>query len=583
MEHAAVVPDDDIAGLPAVLPGPRRLAGFCGQPSEQASGFLPVLADDVAGVASHEEVGAPGGRVDAHEWMHHGRQMVEFGLAQEFKAAVPGMAEAIAVHRLLVLEPLLHRAVQGIPGGAQVCPLGLAAAIWHHVGGEDRCLGADALVGTVRMPLLVAALEARLQGIGVHHPAVLVDVGHAAEFGDPHLGGALEAHLEPPETSGERDMIRVAKVLTRKQQHRMFVPGSFDAMERLVVDRGEIDIAHHCAKGRVERFDSHGILPGKRRIRHCITALVCLAVLAPALAATVRQTLSNGDTYVGEIVDGVKSGQGEYVWADGHRYVGGYRADRMHGVGTFTWADGREYEGEFVDGRRHGQGVFKLANGDVYDGAFVANAMTGKGTYTFANGDVYEGDFVAGERTGQGVHEWSNGSRYEGGVREGLPHGVGEYTRPDGWTYHGEYAAGARHGHGDLTWPNGNRYVGAFASDQRNGFGYLHWRDGTLYRGHFAAGSPHGAGVKETPEGERFFEYWVQNSLVASQRIEVRPACRLTHAGAEWMFDGDACVNGLAHGVGDVVRIDGGAWAADAKVVLGKLVEGEVVSLTLPP
>ena len=241
---------------------------------------------------------------------------------------------------------------------------------------------------------------------------------------------------------------------------------------------------------------------------------------------------------------GSSPGRGEYVWADGHRYVGGYRADRMHGIGTFTWPDGREYEGEFVDGRRHGQGVFTLANGDVYDGAFVANAMTGKGTYTFANGDVYEGDFVAGERTGQGVHEWSNGSRYEGGVRGGLPHGVGEYTRPDGWTYRGEYAAGARDGHGDLTWPNGNRYVGAFASDERNGFGYLRWRDGTLYRGHFAAGSPHGAGVKETPEGERFFEYWVQDNLVSSKRIEARPACHLAHAGAEWMFDGDACING---------------------------------------
>ena len=64
----------------------------------------------------------------------------------------------------------------------------------------------------------------------------------------------------------------------------------------------------------------------------------------------------------------------------------------------------------------------------------------------------------------------------------------------------------------------------------------------------------------------------MQNSLVSSQRIEPRPGCRLTHGGAEWMFDGDSCVNGLAHGVGDVVRIDGGA-----------LVEGEVVPLTLPP
>ncbi len=81
MQHAAVVPDDDVAGLPAVLPGPRWLTGVCGQLPEQASRFLQVLADDVAGVPTHEEVGALCGRVDAHEWMHHWRQMVEIGLA----------------------------------------------------------------------------------------------------------------------------------------------------------------------------------------------------------------------------------------------------------------------------------------------------------------------------------------------------------------------------------------------------------------------------------------------------------------------------------------------------------------------
>ena len=570
-----------------MLPRSGRLASFFGESPEQAPRFLLILADDVAGMAPDEEVGPPRGGMNAHQWMAHRRQVVELGIAQEFQAAVPCVAEAIAVNRFLVPQPIPHRVIERVPSGAQIRPFRLAAALRHHMRRQNRRLGANALVRAIRMPLLIAALEPRLQRFRVHDAAFLVHVRDAAERNDARLGGSLEPHFQPPETARERDMIGIAQMLTRKQQHGMFVPGSLDAAERIVVDRGEIDIPHHRAKSRVARFDSHGVLLGKWKIRHCITvvglAALCIAAAKPALAATVRQTLSNGDTYVGEVVDGVKSGRGEYVWADGHRYVGGYRADRMHGTGTFTWPDGREYEGEFVDGRRHGQGVFTLANGDVYDGAFVANAMTGKGTYTFANGDVYQGDFVAGERTGQGVHEWSNGSRYEGGVRGGLPHGVGEYTRPDGWTYQGEYAAGARHGHGDLTWPNGNRYVGAFASDERNGFGYLRWRDGTLYRGHFAAGSPHGAGVKETPEGERFFEYWVQDNLVSSKRIEARPACHLAHAGAEWMFDGDACINGLAHGVGDAVRVDGGAWVADAKVVLGKLVEGDVVPLTLQP
>jgi hypothetical protein len=38
----------------------------------------------------------------------------------------------------------------------------------------------------------------------------------------------------------------------------------------------------------------------------------------PVFGAEV--TLANGDRYIGEVIDGVLSGEGVYIWANGDRY-----------------------------------------------------------------------------------------------------------------------------------------------------------------------------------------------------------------------------------------------------------------------
>ena len=307
-----------------------------------------------------------------------------------------------------------------------------------------------------------------------------------------------------------------------------------------------------------------------------------LALSGLAAAAQVRQVMSNGDVYTGDLVDGLKSGSGEYVWADGHRYVGDYQ-ERPHARQRCLHLAGRARVRPVSSstGCAKARARCVCLNGDVYEGDFVANAMAGDGRLTFANGDVYEGDFVAGERTGVGVYLWQTGSRYEGQVRAGRPHGEGEYTRPDGWTYRGELRRrqAPRPRGSDLA--QRESLHRRLRRDERNGLGYLYWRDGTLFRGHFSSGRPHGAGIKETPEGESFFEIWVEESLISSRSIQERPRCRMEHNGRPWMFDGTDCINGLAHGTGDAVQIDGSAWVEDADVVLGRLVDGDVVSLTL--
>jgi hypothetical protein len=47
------------------------------------------------------------------------------------------------------------------------------------------------------------------------------------------------------------------------------------------------------------------------------------------------------------------------------------------------------------------------------------------------------------------------------------------------------------------------------------------------------------------------------------------------------MFESSDCVNGLAHGRGLAARLDGMEIIIDGRVVLGRLIEGEIESLTL--
>ena len=268
--------------------------------------------------------------------------------------------------------------------------------------------------------------------------------------------------------------------------------------------------------------------------------------------------------------------------ADTAVYEGELEAGVRAGAGVLTWADGTRYEGGFERGVRHGIGTLRLPSGDVYTGDFKDDAMTGAGRFEWANGDVYEGDFVNGERSGRGEYAWNNGARYRGEVRAGAPHGLGTYEYHDGTVYNGRFDNGVKAGQGELL-QDGMRYSGAFVDDERHGLGHYRWRDGTLYRGFFAFDRQNGPGVKESPTGELSFEVWDAGRLVAATNVMPVERCALAIEGAPWMFDGDGCVNGLAHGRGTAVRLDGRAYIEDGRFVLGAFVAGELSSLEIEP
>ena len=293
----------------------------------------------------------------------------------------------------------------------------------------------------------------------------------------------------------------------------------------------------------------------RRSLRAMLLATAALVgVLVPAQP---REPGTAAVVYEGDLVDGARSGQGVLIYPDGTRYEGG-----------------------FEEGRRHGEGTLRLPTGDVYAGEFRADAMTGRGRFEWADGDVYEGDFIDGERTGRGAYLWRNGARYRGGLVSGTPHGEGVYEYPDGTVYRGAFDNGIKAGLGELL-ADDTRYFGWFAEDQTHGLGHYRWRDGTLYKGHFAFGRQDGPGVKETPGGELSFEVWDAGRLVAATTVSAIERCVLVIDDVPWMFDGDSCINGLAHGRGRAVRLDGAAYIEDGRFVLGRLAAGETTSLAL--
>lgn len=74
--------------------------------------------------------------------------------------------------------------------------------------------------------------------------------------------------------------------------------------------------------------------------------------------------------------------------------------DTAHGQGTFVWRGGNRYVGEIVNGHRSGWGTFTYANGNKYVGQFVKNVETGKGTFTWASGKVKSGFWLEGKYLG---------------------------------------------------------------------------------------------------------------------------------------------------------------------------------------
>lgn len=276
----------------------------------------------------------------------------------------------------------------------------------------------------------------------------------------------------------------------------------------------------------------------------------CALTTAILLVSTLASTEMDARTVTRKVIDD-----------EGNVYEGELRDGVRHGTGRMEWIDGTVYEGDFREGKIHGNGKMSNPNGEVYTGTFDNEIRHGYGNLILRNGDVYEGSFVEGVISGEGsYHEKATGNSYSG-----------------------LFLKGKRHGEGTLIYENGRKYQGWFREGLKEGFGELHQFDGNTYRGFFSQDVRHGEGVlDDRAQHSLHFQTWDNGELVSNELIEVVENCRLVIEGQDWMFNGEQCIDGLAHGEGRAVNKDGSAYISYGKFVLGERTSGAIVSLINP-
>lgn len=160
-----------------------------------------------------------------------------------------------------------------------------------------------------------------------------------------------------------------------------------------------------------------------------------LGAEGPVPAKRIVVSEAESYLYFGELIGGLRHGQGRTQMADGHTaYEGGYLDDLRDGFGVYYYKSGRLcYAGSWKRNLRDGLGVaFGSADGSVFVGRWKDGIPTGRGTAFDMEGNLlYSGEWKDGRRHGRGTEyrrgravrsgEWRDGRFASGWVRTGDP------------------------------------------------------------------------------------------------------------------------------------------------------------------
>ena len=204
----------------------------------------------------------------------------------------------------------------------------------------------------------------------------------------------------------------------------------------------------------------------------------------------------------------------------------------------------------------------------------------GKGTYSTVQGDIYQGDFNENRMHGEGTYQWSNGDKYSGTYLNGKRHGLGEFVWANGERYEGWFLDDYMSGKGTMVYLDESRYVGNFEKNLRSGYGELFSTLGGAFKGFYRNDQPEGYGVRLTIEEEVILEYWVDGGLDKSRALGVKEECKVLHEGRNWFVVAENCIDGFAHGQSAMVDKELRVLVPEAFLVLGRLVEGEILNLS---
>jgi hypothetical protein len=186
-------------------------------------------------------------------------------------------------------------------------------------------------------------------------------------------------------------------------------------------------------------------------------------------------TLSSGEIYSGNLINGKLEHHGQYTDRNGNIYEGEFNNGKLSGKGKITQLEenkktsrtndilsnikysgiikdfkregfGNEttqeytYEGNFHNDKKDGKGKLRyIKSGDIYEGEFKDGEPDGKGKYCHRNGNIYVGDFIKDKADGKGIFYCNNGDRYEGDFKKDAREGKGIFYFANGDRMMGDF------------------------------------------------------------------------------------------------------------------------------------------------
>ncbi len=240
---------------------------------------------------------------------------------------------------------------------------------------------------------------------------------------------------------------------------------------------------------------------------------------AASVNASFAVEESADGTYIGEIVNGVYSGQGEFRYLSEATYSGKYEDSQRSGKGTYTWPNGDSYTGTWEDDNMR-YGKYTFADGRYYEGSFDRNH--------YDNGDYYLGKACAANGYSE-FHATIKNQQVEklafkttaGLTYVGELSGNANITYTSGNTYSGIVDNGIRSGKGTFKWfSNGTMtayYEGDWINDIMDGQGIYHYTQNQYpyLMGMFKQGKPEG-NLTYYKEAENAFDTVWSNGAVTS-------------------------------------------------------------------
>ena len=145
------------------------------------------------------------------------------------------------------------------------------------------------------------------------------------------------------------------------------------------------------------------------------------------------QNVTNTE-YEGQVLKGVKSGQGQLVFPNGDVYKGNFKNNQRNGQGVCLFSrTGQIYRGDWRDGKPMGNGILFTLPNEIFEGRFNGfNIEDGHFKLLFTNGEYYEGSFKFGQRNANGQHYYRNGDFYDGEWQNDRRIGRGKVIFRDG-------------------------------------------------------------------------------------------------------------------------------------------------------